>query len=129
MTQENIQRLELALGCVLFAMVVLRFAKKGRISFRYTTGWLVLCALGVFASLLIPIFAPVAEFLRLSPTVFLVVVASIGSLLLFLQLTVSISGTQRTVSISGTQRRVNKLAEENALLREKLERLERPNDS
>lgn len=120
MTQEDIQRLELALGCVLFAMVVLRFAKKGRISFRYTTGWLVLCALGVFASLLIPIFAPVAEFLRLSPTVFLVVVASIGSLLLFLQL---------TVSISGTQRRVNKLAEENALLREKLERLERPNDS
>jgi len=116
MTQENIQRLELAVGCVLFAFVVLRFAKKGRISFRYTTGWLVLCALGVFASLLIPMFAPVAEFLRLSPTVFLVVVASIGSLLLFLQL---------TVSISGTQRRVNKLAEENALLREKLERLER----
>jgi len=116
MTQENIQRLELAMGCVLFAFVVLRFAKKGRISFRYTTGWLVLCALGVFASLLIPMFAPVAEFLRLSPTVFLVVVASIGSLLLFLQL---------TVSISGTQRRVNKLAEENALLREKLERLER----
>ena len=116
MTQENIQRLELAVGCVLFAFVVLRFAKKGRISFRYTSGWLVLCALGVFASLLIPMFSPVAEFLRLSPTVFLVVVASIGSLLLFLQL---------TVSISGTQRRVNKLAEENALLREKLERLER----
>lgn len=74
-----------------------------------------LCGLGIFASFLIPFFTPLAEILQLSPTVFLVVIASIGSLLLFLQL---------TVSISGTQRRVNKLAEENALLREKLERIE-----
>jgi len=40
----------------------------------------------------------------------------VGTALLFLQL---------TVSISGTQKRVNKLAEENALLREKLERVEK----
>jgi hypothetical protein len=32
---------------------------------------------------------------------------------------------QLTVSISGTQNRVNRLAEENALLREKLERVEK----
>ena len=115
MSQETIQRLELAIGCVLFGLLVVRFSRKGLISFRYTSGWLVLCGLGIFASLLIPVFTPLAEILKLSPTVFLVVIASIGSLLLFLQL---------TVSISGTQRRVNKLAEENALLREKLERIE-----
>jgi hypothetical protein len=45
------------------------------------------------------------------------VIASTGSALLFLQL---------TVSISGTQRRVDSLAQENALLREKLERIESP---
>lgn len=111
------QRIELAVGCVLFGLLVIRFSQKRRISFRYTVGWLVLCGLGIFASLLIPVFTPVAEFLRLSPTVFLIAIASIGSALLFLQL---------TVSISGTQRRVDSLAQENALLREKLERIESP---
>lgn len=111
------QRIELAVGCVLFGLLVIRFSQKRRISFRYTVGWLVLCGLGIFASLLIPVFTPVAEFLRLSPTVFLIAIATIGSALLFLQL---------TVSISGTQRRVDSLAQENALLREKLERIESP---
>ena len=117
MSQETVQRIELAVGCVLFGLLVIRFSQKRRISFRYTVGWLVLCGLGIFASLLIPVFTPVAEFLRLSPTVFLIAIASIGSALLFLQL---------TVSISGTQRRVDSLAQENALLREKLERIESP---
>jgi hypothetical protein len=116
-SQETVQRIELAVGCVLFGFLVIRFSQKRRISFRYTVGWLVLCGLGIFASLLIPVFTPVAEFLRLSPTVFLIAIASIGSALLFLQL---------TVSISGTQRRVDSLAQENALLREKLERIESP---
>ena len=114
-TQETVQRIELAVGCVLFGLLVVRFSQKRRISFRYTVGWLVLCGLGIFASLLIPVFTPIAEFLKLSPTVFLIAIASVGSALLFLQL---------TVSISGTQRRVDSLAQENALLREKLERIE-----
>jgi hypothetical protein len=113
--QETVQRIELAVGCILFGLLVIRFSQKRRISFRYTVGWLVLCGLGIFASLLIPVFTPIAEFLKLSPTVFLIAVASVGSALLFLQL---------TVSISGTQRRVDSLAQENALLREKLERFE-----
>lgn len=120
MSQETVQRLELAIGCVLFGVLVIRLSQKRRISFRYTVGWLILCGLGIFASLLIPIFSPLAEFFQISPTVFLVAIASIGSLLLFLQL---------TVSISGTQRRVDSLAQENALLREKLERLKAPDNS
>ena len=113
--QETVQRIELAVGCILFGLLVIRFSQKRRISFRYTVGWLVLCGLGIFASLLIPVFTPIAEFFELSPTSFLVAIASVGSALLFLQL---------TVSISGTQRRVDSLAQENALLREKLERIE-----
>ena len=116
MSQELVQRLELAFGCVSFGLLVIWFSRTGRISFRYTTGWLVLCGLGVFSSFLIPIFEPAARFFKLSPTVFLMCIAGVGTVLLFLQL---------TVSISGTQKRVNKLAEENALLREKLERVEK----
>ena len=76
MNQETVQRIELAVGCILFGLVVIRFSQKRRISFRYTVGWLVLCGLGIFASLLIPVFTPIAEFLKLSPTVFLIAVAS-----------------------------------------------------
>ena len=61
-------------------------------------------------------FGPAARFFKLSPTVFLICIAGAGTALLCLQL---------TVSISGTQNRVNRLAEENALLREKLERVEK----
>jgi hypothetical protein len=118
-SQEIVQRLELAVGCIVFGLLVIRFSKKGRISFRYTTGWLVLCGLGVFSSFLIPMFGPAARFFKLSPTVFLICIAGAGTALLCLQL---------TVSISGTQNRVDKLAEENALLREKLERVEKTND-
>ena len=82
MNQETVQRIELAVGCILFGLLVIRFSQKRRISFRYTVGWLVLCGLGIFASLLIPVFTPIAEFLKLSPTVFLIAVASVGSALL-----------------------------------------------
>lgn len=120
MTQQTLQRIELAAACIIFGLLVIRFSRRRRISFRYTVGWLILCALGIFASLLIPVLAPLAEFLQISPTVFLIAIASSGSALLFLQL---------TVSISGTQRRVDSLAQENALLREKLERVESANKS
>ena len=98
-----------------FAVVVLRLGRLGRISFRYTMGWLLLAALGIFAALIVPVVEPIAEWLRLSPTAFLVAVASIGSAALFVQL---------TISISGTQRKVDSLTQENALLRERLARLE-----
>ena len=116
MSQELAQRLELVVGCIAFGLLVIWFSRKSLISFRYTSGWLALCGLGVFSSFLIPTFGPAARFFKLSPTVFLICIAGAGTALLFLQL---------TVSISGTQKQVNKLAEENALLREKLERVEK----
>jgi hypothetical protein len=106
---------EVAVESVVFAVVVLRLGRRGLISFRYTMGWLSLAALGIFAALIVPVVEPIAEWLRLSPTAFLVAVASIGSAALFVQL---------TISISGTQRKVDSLTQENALLRERLARLE-----
>lgn len=115
MTQTTAHAVELAVASVVFAVVVLRLGRLGRISFRYTMGWLALAALGVFAALLVPVVEPVADWLRLSPTAFLVAVASVGSAALFVQL---------TISISGTQRKVDSLTQENALLRERVARLE-----
>ena len=115
MTQTTTHAVELAVASVVFAGVVLRLGRLGRISFRYTMGWLALAALGVFAALLVPVVEPFADWLRLSPTAFLVAVASVGSAALFVQL---------TISISGTQRKVDSLTQENALLRERVARLE-----
>ncbi len=115
MSTDLIHALELAGGSVAFGMLVIRFSKRRKISFRYTTGWLLICALGVFASLLLPMLTPLATWLKLSPIVLLIVITTVGVALLFLQL---------TVSISGNQRRVDSLAQETALLREKLERLQ-----
>ena len=115
MSQGLVHTLELAFGCLAFGLLVIKFSRSRKISFRYTTGWLVLCGLGIFAAFLLPMLTPVADFLQLSPTALLVVIAASGSALLFLQL---------TVSISGNQRRVDSLAQETALLREKLERLQ-----
>jgi hypothetical protein len=115
MTQQTVHAVEVAVASVVFAVVVLRLGRLGRISFRYTMGWLSLAALGIFAALIVPVVEPIAEWLRLSPTAFLVAVASIGSAALFVQL---------TISISGTQRKVDSLTQENALLRERLARIE-----
>ena len=115
MSAELIHTLELAGGCIAFGLLVIRFSRRRKISFRYTTGWLMICALGVFASLLLPMMTPIATWMQLSPIALLIVIAAVGVALLFLQL---------TVSISGNQRRVDSLTQETALLREKLERLQ-----
>ena len=115
MSADLIHTLELAGGCVVFGMLVIRFSRRRKISFRYTTGWLLICALGVFASLLLPMMTPLATWLQLSPIALLIAITAVGVALLFLQL---------TVSISGNQRRVDSLTQETALLREKLERLQ-----
>ena len=115
MSADLIHTLELASGCIAFGLLVIRFSRRRKISFRYTTGWLMICALGVFASLLLPMMTPIATWLQLSPIALLIAIAAVGVALLFLQL---------TVSISGNQRRVDSLTQETALLREKLERLQ-----
>ena len=115
MSADLIHTLELAGGCFAFGMLVIRFSRRRKISFRYTTGWLIICALGIFASLLLPMITPLATWLQLSPIALLIAITAVCVALLFLQL---------TVSISGNQRRVDSLAQETALLREKLERLQ-----
>jgi hypothetical protein len=111
MSQQNIQFLEIALIALFVAITVLRLHRKYLLSFRYTMGWLVLCALGLLSGLLIPLLGPIASALQVSE------IAVVAAAAISILLVVSI---QLSVSISGLQREVQKIAEDLALLREGL---------
>ena len=89
------------------ALAVYRLGRLGKLSFRYTIGWLVLCGVGVFAGAFIPLLEPLAEALEVSPAAVLVV----GAVLLLIVICVQLS-----VSISGLQEQNRRLSEEIALL-------------
>lgn len=71
-------------------------------------GWMVVAGIGIFGSVLVPLAAPIAGILDLSPAALLALVAFVFFLVITLQLSISISGLQQ-------QNRL--LAEELALLR------------
>lgn len=91
-----------------YVIVCYRLGAKGKLSFRYTTGWILLFGVGLSSALLIPIVEPTAEYLELSPAA---VVAGVG-LVLLLAICVQLS-----VSISGLQEQVRALSEEIAILK------------
>ena len=49
-----------------FATFIYRAARRQILNFQFTAGWLVLCALGVFAGLLAPLVVPIGERMKLS---------------------------------------------------------------
>ena len=53
MSQGGIQTLIATIAGVLLAASVYFLARRGRLSFRYTVGWLVLCLLGIGAIILL----------------------------------------------------------------------------
>lgn len=83
-------------------------------SFRYTIGWLALCAMGIFAGLFIPVIEPLSRNLKLTPAA-LIAVGALGILILIC--------IQLSASISGLQEQIRKLAEEIAHLRDESDRL------
>lgn len=93
-------------------MGCLRLGRRGRLSFRYTVGWILLFGVGALSALLLPLVEPVADFLNITPAA---VVAVLG-LLLLLAICVQLS-----VSISGSQEQIRRLSEKIALLEAKVE--------
>jgi len=89
-------------------LVVVRLSRKGRLSFRYTLGWLGVAGVGILAGPIAPATEPLASFLGLSPAEFLM-----GSSLIFL---VFLS-IQLSISISGMQKHIVSLTEEVAILK------------
>ena len=94
-------------GCI-FATVVYRLARRQKLSFRYTVGWLALCGVGIFAGLLVPVMNPLARWLSISPAALI----AIGAVLLLTTICIQLS-----ISISGLQSQVRRLTEEAAELR------------
>ena len=108
MSQSAIQTVAAAFLSFIFAGMVYRLARIGRLSFRYTVGWLSLSMLGLLAGLFVPIVQPIAEFLKLTPAALLALLAVV--------LLVSIC-IQLSISISGLQEQLRSMAEKVALLR------------
>lgn len=105
-----------AAASIVFCVAVYRLGRRGRLSFRYTVGWLALGALGIVAGGLIPLADSVARRLHIAPAA----VVAIAAIVLLLVLCVQLS-----ISISGTQDQVRRLTEQVALLRGDLENTDR----
>ena len=108
MSQSAIQVAAAAVLSFIFAGMVYRLARTGRLSFRYTVGWLTLSMLGLLAGFFVPVIQPIAEFLKLTPAALLALLAVV--------LLVSIC-IQLSISISGLQEQLRSMAEKVALLR------------
>ena len=99
-------------GFVTFFWIYLT-ARKGLLNFRYTVGWLLLSTFGILAGLIIPLIAPIANFLAITPAALL----AIGGIVLLIAICIQLS-----ISISGLHERQRRLTEELAHLRQSLDR-------
>jgi hypothetical protein len=111
-SREAIQILEVAIIALLMGSFILAIARRQLISFRYTIGWLGLCAVTLLGALLVPVVEPIARILRVDP--FTVVGGSAFLILLAICI-------QLSISISGLQRQLRQVNEVVALLRDKVE--------
>lgn len=85
----------LAFGiCLLVGTTVYVLAKARRLNFRYMVGWLMLCTVGVFASLGPSLLEPAAQTLGITTSALIGLIALLLLVLLAIQLSVSISGLQ-----------------------------------
>lgn len=116
MSAKVIQTIFAGIVSLLFVVVVYRLGRKQKLSFRYTVGWMILGALGVFAGAVSPIAEPIADRLEVTPAALL----GIGAVVLLVTLCVQLS-----ISISGLQEQIRRLAEESAFLKQEIEDLSR----
>ena len=112
MSRKAIQILEIAIIALFMGSFILAIARRQLISFRYTMGWLGLCAVTFLGALLVPVVEPIARFLKVDP--FTVVGGSAFLILLAICI-------QLSISISGLQRQLYEVNEVVALLRDKVE--------
>ena len=67
-SRQAVQILEVAVIAVVMGSFVLVIARRHFISFRYTIGWLGLCAVTFLGALLVPVVEPVHRFSMRPPT-------------------------------------------------------------
>ena len=105
MSQGAIQTLVATVAGVILAISVYMLARHGRLSFRYTVGWFVLCLIGITAGASVPLVQPLADSLKVTPAALL----SLGAVVLLIAICVQFS-----ISISGMQEQIRRLTEEAA---------------
>ena len=91
-------------------ITILWFSRRGRLSFRYTVGWLGFFSLAGLLGFLSPITAPIGRWLNVTPGVVLTFAAALVLLGICVQL---------SISISGIQEQLRRVTEEVALLTER----------
>ena len=109
MTQEQVQAFQIGIAAIVYLLIVLRLARRGAISFKYSMGWLGLFAALLGVTLAIPVMRPLASFLRVAPFT----VVGGGAMLVLIGICIQLS-----ISISGLQRQIHRLNEEIAFLRQ-----------
>jgi len=113
MSQQTAQAIEIAVVALIFALMIIRLSRRQSISFRYTIGWLSLCAVSLFGSLLIPVISPLSKFLQIDA---LTLIAA-GSIIILLAICIQLS-----ISISGLQRNQQRLNEDFAITKLEIEK-------
>ena len=116
MTNLAIQALLVAGGAVVMFAIVFALSRRGLLSLRYALGWMAVSTLLVLAAVVIGLIGGVGKSLPFTPTG-LIAVVGLGFLLMIT--------LQLSISLSGHQEAIRELSESNALLEERLARVER----
>jgi hypothetical protein len=115
MSDLAVQASLVALGGVGMFLVVFELSRRGLLSLRYALGWMGVSALLVAAGIALVLIGGLSESLPFTPTGLLAAVGLGFVLLITLQLSISLSGQQDAI---------RELSEANALLEERVNRLE-----
>jgi hypothetical protein len=115
MTNLAIQSSLVAVGAVVMFAIVFALSRRGLLSLRYALGWMGVSALLVIAAIVIGLVGGIGQTLPFTPTGLIAVVGLAFLLLITLQLSISLSGHQEAI---------RELSEANALLEERLARVE-----
>ena len=115
MSNLAIQSLVLAGGAVAMFLIVFALSRRGLLSLRYALGWMAVSALLLLAAIGIALIGGIGKTLPFTPTG-LITAVGLGFLLLIT--------LQLSISLSGHQEAIRELSEANALLEERVARVE-----
>ena len=115
-TDVAFQSALVALGGLGMFAVVFTLSRRQLLSLRYALGWMSVSALLVIAALVLLLIGGISESLPITPTGLLAAIGLAFVLAITLQLSISLSGHQDAI---------RQLSETNALLEERVARLER----
>jgi hypothetical protein len=108
------QQLVIAAGGMILLLVVVTLARRRFISLRYALGWSLIAVISLIGAFSTHLASPVERAVGISPTGFLLAVATVVLLAIALQL---------SITASGLQRQVHELAEAHALLASEVDEL------